>query len=108
MAVSLNELRLAVSHRAGDEMAVTFVDTEEVVLAAPPEGAWSGAVFSFRVEGHSRSEMCFAWPVQVADGTIEIPVIFRSSRIRTAAEALRSAPPSGPAVPVALNGREIM
>jgi hypothetical protein len=40
-------------------MAVTFVDREEVVLSASSEGSWKGAVFSFRVEGASRAEICF-------------------------------------------------
>ena len=108
MAVSLNELRLAVVHRAGDEMAATLVDTEEVVLSASAESGWKGVVFSFRVEGQNKAEICFVWPMLVAAGVIEITVVFRTGRITTAREAVRSAAPSGPAVPVALGGREIM
>jgi hypothetical protein len=108
MAISLNELRLAVIHRAGDDMAVTFVDREEVVLSAATEDSWKGAVFSFRVEGESKTEVCFAWPMQVAEAKIEIPVVFRIGRIKTAAEAVRSAHSLGPTVPVLLSGREIM
>jgi hypothetical protein len=108
MAVSLNELRLAVIHRAGDENTVTLVDREEVTLSAAAEDSWSGAVFSFRVDGEGRTAFCFAWAMQVAEGKIEIPVIFQTRKIKTAIEAVRLAFPSGPPAPVSLSGREIM
>jgi hypothetical protein len=107
MAVSLNQLRLAVIHRASDDAAVTLVDREEVALSAT-DGSWTGTVFSFRVDGEGRSVFCFAWPMEVEKGKIEIPVIFQNRKIKTAIDAVRLACPSGPSVPVSMSGREIM
>ena len=74
MAVSLNELPPAVSHRAGDEMHVTFVDTEG--WCSQPRRKAPGAPRCSRSASKNTVEAscAFAWPVQVTHGTIEISV----------------------------------